>query len=527
MKFTRRSIYGLILFLLPPALLIHLGLLTFIDDEGIRSLVALEMELSGNWITPTLHGDYYYKKPPLYNWILGAWYQLTGEINEYYARMPTVLALLGYASTIFLWLRPKYGTRFSFLSALILITCGRILFYDSMLALIDMTFSWVMFLLFIVVYHYMEKEKYGYLFLLSYLLCAVGFLLKGLPALVFQGTSLLAWFIYQRQFRRLLSWQHLGGVLLFVILVGSYYLAYDQHHSLEQVFSTLFSESTQRTPTHFSFWETFGHLFTFPLEMVYHFLPWSLFIVFFFRRDIIAVLREDPFITFCVFIFLANILVYWISPEVYPRYLLMHAPLIFISYLYLYDLHRSKQTWQFRLIDRVLLGLMLILSLGAWLPFFLASTQSVAYYIPKTILGILLLSGATLGYYRQKSNRLLFLVIFLLGFRIMFNFFVLPDRNANDFGDVVRKQAQAIGRKYQGSDLYVYKDLLMEPAISFYLTNSRGAIIPRKFSDFNPEALYILHPASFPEVEIDIIVDSLPLRHGERPLYQIVKIKSR
>ena len=39
-------------------------------DEAIRSLVALEMKLSGNLITPTLHGEYYYNKPPLYNWIL-------------------------------------------------------------------------------------------------------------------------------------------------------------------------------------------------------------------------------------------------------------------------------------------------------------------------------------------------------------------------------------------------------------------------------------------------------------------------
>ncbi|HKK75954.1 MAG TPA: glycosyltransferase family 39 protein [Saprospiraceae bacterium] len=527
MKITRRALFGLTLLLLLPALLINLGLLTFIDDEGIRSLVALEMDLSGNWITPTLHGHYYYKKPPLYNWILGAWYQITGEINEFYARIPTVVALLGYAASIFLWLRPKYGTRFAFLSALILITCGRILFYDSMLALIDMTFSWMMFLLFMVVYHFMEKKKYRSLFLLSYLLCAVGFLLKGLPSIVFQGTTLLAWFIYQKQFRKLFSVQHLFGGLVFTLLVGGYYLVYDQYNSLENVFTTLFTESTQRTPTNFSFWETFGHIFTFPLEMIYHFLPWSLFLLFFFRKDIRTILREDSFITYCVFIFLANILVYWISPEVYPRYLLMHAPLIFISYLYLYDFHRKKQTWQYRLVDRLLFGLMVLLSLAAWAPLFLETSREVSYYIPKTIFGVFILTGATIAYQLQKENRLLYLLIFLLGFRIIFNFFVLPDRNANDFGDTVRKQSKAVGAKRLETDLYVYKDLLMEPAISFYLTNSRGTIIPRRFENFPKDALYIIHPDSFPEVQLDIIVDSLPLRHGERPVYKVAKIKNQ
>jgi 4-amino-4-deoxy-L-arabinose transferase-like glycosyltransferase len=527
MKITRQALYRLILLLLLPALLINLGLLAFIDDEGIRSLVALEMKLSGNWITPTLHGEYYYKKPPLYNWILGAWYQVTGEINEFYARIPTILALLAYAASIFAWLRPKYGTRFAFLSAFLLVTCGRILFYDSMLALIDMTFSWMMFLLFMVVYHFMEKKNYGSLFLWSYLLCAVGFLLKGLPAIVFQGTTLLAWFIYQRQFRKLFSWQHVVGGLVFVVLVGGYYLVYDQYHSLENVFTTLFTESTQRTPTHFSFWETFGHIFTFPLEMVYHFLPWSLFLLFFFRKDILSILRQDRFITYCVFIFLANILVYWISPEVYPRYLLMHAPLIFIAYLYLYDWHRKTQSWQYRLIDRLLFGLMAVLSLAAWAPLFLESSQSVAYYIPKTLFGGLILIGATVGYQLQKSNRLLYLVVFLLGFRLIFNFFVLPDRNANDFGDTIRKESKRMGTQYQDTELYVYKDLLMEPAISFYLTNSRGSIIPRKFNNLHEDALYIIHPDSFPTVELDIIIDSLPLRHGERPVYRVAKIKKK
>lgn len=523
MKINRRLLYGIILLLLLPALLINLGLLTFIDDEGIRSLVALEMDLSGNWITPTLHGHYYYKKPPLYNWMLGAWYQVTGNINEFYARIPTVVALLGYAASIFLWLRPKYGTRFAFLSALMLVTCGRILFYDSMLALIDMTFSWMMFLLFIVVYHYMDRKQYGHLFVWSYLLCAIGFLLKGLPAIVFQGVTLLSWFIYQGQFRKLFNWKHLLGGSVFVVLVGGYYLAYDQYNSLTNVFTTLFVESSQRTPTNFSFGETLKHIVAFPFEMVYHFLPWSLFMLFFFRKDILSILRADKWISYALFIFLANILVYWVSPEVYPRYLLMHASLLFMVFLYLYDFHRKNRTWQYLVIDRLLMGLSVVLSLAAWAPLFLESTQAVPYFIPKTVLSALVMGLATVGYIWQKDNRLLYLVIFLLGFRLVFNFFVLPDRNKNDFGDTIRQRSTAIGKVYREEELYIYKDLLMEPAISFYMTNSRGSIIPRKFDNFHTDALYIVHQDTFPDHQLEII-DSFPLRHNERPIYKIVKI---
>ncbi|MFQ5448860.1 MAG: hypothetical protein ACE5FF_18195, partial [Saprospiraceae bacterium] len=51
--FSKNSILlcGIALLLLP-ALLTNLGMLAFLDDEGIRALVALEMKLSGNYITP-------------------------------------------------------------------------------------------------------------------------------------------------------------------------------------------------------------------------------------------------------------------------------------------------------------------------------------------------------------------------------------------------------------------------------------------------------------------------------------------
>ena len=87
-------LYGFAVLLLFPALLINLGLIAFIDDEGIRSLVALQMKFSGNYITPTLFGEYYYNKPPLYNWILLAFFEFTGIANEWTARIPTLIFLL-------------------------------------------------------------------------------------------------------------------------------------------------------------------------------------------------------------------------------------------------------------------------------------------------------------------------------------------------------------------------------------------------------------------------------------------------
>ena len=512
-------LYGLFGLLLVPALLINLGLMTFIDDEGIRTLVALEMDFSGNWITPTLHGEYYYKKPPLFNWILLGWFYLTGKVSEFTARIPTVVALLGYCGTIYYFLRKHTNSANAFLHALVVLTCGRILFWDSMLALIDITFSWVMYGLFMVTYHAFEKERWTRLFVLTYALTAMGFLLKGLPAVVFQGFTLLAYFSYRGAFRRLFSWQHLLGGLVFVLTVGGYYGVYHQYNDLNNVFRTLVTESSQRTVVNYGIWNTVKHVFTFPLEMTYHFLPWSIMVVYLVHRRVLGLLRADRFIAFNALVFLANILIYWTSPEVYPRYLLMLAPLLFTVFLHLHAHHRSEQTWQYKGVSFFLALLMVVMVLVWWAPPFLERTDIVDHRWWKAWSVAVVSTGLGIAYRKMPNSRLVILGLALLAFRIGFNFFVLPDRNANDYGDLCRERSIAVGEAYQDRPLYVYSfETEMQMTNSAYLTAERKAIIPVVAEPQEPDALYIIDPLSLPDLSYQV-VDSIFLRHGKRTYY--------
>ena len=506
------------LLLLAPALLINLGLLTFIDDEGIRSLVALEMDLSGNYIVPTLHGDFYYNKPPLFNWILLVFFKLAGVYNEWVARLPTVLALLGYGATVFYFFQKHYSKRIAFLAAFLLITCGRVLFWDAMLALIDITFSWVMFTLFMVIFHQFERERWWALFLITYVLTAVGFLLKGLPALVFQATTLLVYFTYRRSFRKLVSVPHTAGILVLALLVGSYYFAYHQYNDLSVVFQTLFSESTKRTVVQYGWLETVIHLFAFPFEMTYHFLPWSIMVLYLIRPDILRLIRADRFQEFLLLTFLANIIVYWTSPEVYPRYLLMLAPLIFGVYLYLHAQHRREGSWAFRLIDRLFMLACGAGGLLALLPFALERAQVVPLWWLKSLSLVLAFGLLFVAYLKWSGDRLLVLVVVLLVFRIGFDWFVLPDRNANDPAAMARESSRRVGASYRGKPLFVYGETLMQPTNSFYLTQGRGSIIPREMDTFKAGAHYIVDPEAYPGLNYQP-VDSFFVRFGRRYFY--------
>ncbi len=518
--------YGLALLLLFPALLIKLGLVPFIDDEAIRALVAQEMLWSGNYITPMLHGQFYYNKPPLWNWLLTVSFRLGGGAGEWAARLPAVACLLGYGGTIYWVMRRHYGTRAGLLHALVFLTCGRILFWDSMLALIDIAFSWCIFGLFMVVYHRFERRDWWGLFLGSYLLTAVGFMLKGLPAIVFQGLTLVSYFAYRREFRRLFSWPHVASGLLCLALLGCYYLAYHQYNDLGVVWRTLFTESSKRTVVRFGIEETVLQVVTFPFEMIYHFLPWSLLIVYYLRRDAWRLIRQDPFMTFNLLAFLVNIILYWTSPEVYPRYLLMHAPLLFGTFLYLHDIHRRERTWHYRLL-RVIFGVVLTgAAIGLLAPLVLPETagrEGVWWKVVITALPALYLAWR---YWRHEPEQWPLFVCGLLLVRLAFNWWVLPARaEPEDSAVEVRTTALTAGERLSGEPLYLYGQTVMEPASSFYLERGYGGIVRphTRLEEIDPNAFYVISPRQYPTVAVEA-VDSIWLRHRQL-YYRIGKLR--
>src|SRR5574340_1267919 len=48
-------------------------------DEPRYARVAVEMHRSGEWVTPTLAGEPWLEKPPLYYWLAGAAFSVLGE----------------------------------------------------------------------------------------------------------------------------------------------------------------------------------------------------------------------------------------------------------------------------------------------------------------------------------------------------------------------------------------------------------------------------------------------------------------
>lgn len=529
-KYVLKPIHFFVLALVVslPAYLINIGQLPFIDDEAIRALVAFEMIQKSDFITPTVGGEIYLKKPPLFNWLVAGSFKLFNSYEEFPVRMPMLFSLYLYTLAIFYFFKKEKSTELGVIAALMFLSTGRIIMYESLYGLIDLTFSFLTFLFFMVIYRAFNEGKMLKLFVLAYVLTAISFLLKGLPSIVFLGISLLVLFISHRKFKLLFFWQHFAGMALFVIIAGTYYLIYFMHNEvpIEDMVSVMFGESSRRTAIRFGFWQTILHLLSFPFEMIFHFLPWTLMILFLFTKGTIRKLRSRPFLNYLALIFIFNIIIYWSSPEVYPRYILMLIPLLFGISAYFY-LELKKENHRFVKIIESIFGALLSLAAIGSIVLFFVNIQGVSNQaIIATALFIALGIVATL-YWKQIQNRIYWMVIGILILRIGFDLIAIPNRMFESEAVKGKEMTIAIAEKSAGSPLYFwwhpdrdpngyYGKRLTTYWLIYYLSITRDEII-YTISEKPKDAFFISPLWMVKKENIEIIEQFQPTGH-ESPL---------
>ncbi len=462
------------LVLLVPALIINLGLVPFIDDEAIRAIVAMEMDFSGDYITPTIFGELYLNKPPLYNWILLLSYKLFGSVNEFSSRLPTVVFLLGYGFAIYKFYKSEIGPKQAIILALLCLTSGRIFFYDSMLGLIDILFSGLMFSLMILAIKLAQKHSWNLFFVSTYSLAGVGFMLKTLPAIVFLGISIFIILLLEKQLKKLFHVSHFLGIFCFLIIVAPYYYLYHEANGLWTLVERIFSESSQRTLIESSVFNTIRHLFQFPFDFIFHFLPWSVMIIYFFRKGMFKKIWQDKFLkaNFCILI--GNLIIYWISPEIFARYLLMFPPLFFVLLLHLHKIHYHEKTIHFRLVQFSWILVFLITIGLAFYGLLFENLEYVPFYHMKLL--AVVIACVIAGYFliKTKNEKLPLIIIVSILFRIGFDMAVLPSRSVNSSGARIKSEAKKAVEQINGDPFYLIQDKFIERTLGFYLIQKRN-----------------------------------------------------
>ena len=122
--------------LLYPCMSFHL----FEPDEGRYAQIPREMLTADEWIVPTLQGEVYLDKPPLFYWLVMMSYSIFG-FHEGAARFVPALAIHGAVLLTYLLGRHIVGERSAFWGALLLtvspifLGVGRLLVLDGLLTL--------------------------------------------------------------------------------------------------------------------------------------------------------------------------------------------------------------------------------------------------------------------------------------------------------------------------------------------------------------------------------------------------------
>lgn len=515
-QLTLQQLTIIALILCLPAFFLHLGAVAFIGDEAIRSLVALEMKLSGNFLVPTLNGEYYYNKPPLYNWIIYGMSTLFGHFGEWPARATTIIFLGLFGFSVYYFTKKHVDKLTAVTLALMLLTSGRILFWDSMLGLIDICFSFIVFTNFMFLYHFGKKERYWHLFIMSYVLFAIAFLLKGLPAVVFQGISVITALILHGNFRKkFLSVEHfIGGAIGLGILLA-YYIPFADQVSIDKVFSVLFDQSMQRTATHHGIMKTVLHVFTFPFEQVYHFLPWSLLVLVFLHPSVRKRINEDSFLRFNFWMLVANLPVYWLSVQVYPRYLLMFVPLFnILSYsIAMQMMNEKKSLW--KILRYTFIFLFGLLTIAVVLMPIDARAREMDGIWWIWIAGALAMSFIFSGVFYDERRMILWLCIGLLVTRSIFNFAVLPDRALTFHENKSREDCKRLAEKFSDRPWFIYGETETHQVARFYTASFKDQIIRKTSSVTNTSAYYLVNTRWHGLLEGEIL-DTLLLEGGHK-----------
>ena len=190
-------------------------------DEPRYAQVAREMLGRRDWITPTLGGEPWLEKPPLYYWQAMVAYSVFG-VSDWTARLPAAIdATLLVLAVYFFLRRFRPGSELD--GALITASCAGIIGY-ARAASMDMPLAATFTIAMLTWWAWRESKKKIFL-TASYAFIALGMLAKGPVAPFLALVVILVYSVAMREFAIVWKTLWLPGILLFCMIALPWYFA--------------------------------------------------------------------------------------------------------------------------------------------------------------------------------------------------------------------------------------------------------------------------------------------------------------
>ncbi len=260
-----------------------LGSLEIRGEEGRRILPGVTMNESGNYLVPRVGGKFYFRKPPLINWITAASFKLTGVRSEWTARLPSALAILAVALALVRLGAKALGSTGSLLAAIVWlanagnIEKGRLIEIEALyVSLTALAFvSWIA--------AYRSGKSGLRLWFMPAIFLGLGMLAKGpLPHLLFFYAPVIALLWCESNLSLLFRREH--GIAL-IIMFGIFAawalpaLLFSDSENVVNIWTRQFSGRMSGEEFQFRSW-----IMNIPRSLIY-FLPWLPLAFLRFGRD--------------------------------------------------------------------------------------------------------------------------------------------------------------------------------------------------------------------------------------------------
>jgi 4-amino-4-deoxy-L-arabinose transferase-like glycosyltransferase len=256
----------------------HADALPLFHEEPRRAIIAQEMLLTGDYVTPKVYQTVYNKKPPLQNWLIALSAAHDGRVSNLDARLPSIVAYLALMASVFMFLRRAAPELANAPLGALAATTPVLMFVDfSRKSEPDMLLTVLVFLAYTA---YTRMSGWAGL-ALSAAAMGLSILAKGVgPLFFYPGLVLHALIFTSERWQRL---KRLGLHALLALLVpGAWLLTYYLYGDINTLLAGFTSEVGARTGGGVG--DYFNHVRSFPLEVLAALLPWPLIGLCYWRR---------------------------------------------------------------------------------------------------------------------------------------------------------------------------------------------------------------------------------------------------
>lgn len=387
--------------------LTHLGARELRGEEARRIVPALEMRETGDWIVPRIAGEVYSNKPPLINWLIAASFAATGVESEFTARLPSVIALLSLGLVGFFALRDRLENHGAASVVVALFTaiamidkCRSVEIESVYIALFGIAaFLWIRL--------WSGGASPWLTWILPGLFLGLGWLAKGPTHLLFWGLFVIFTLRSAGRLRDLLHPAHYAGLAVMAAVFLPWMVANVQAvGSSEESVGNWVEQIAVRADFSEVDWDDWALR---PLEILANFLPWTVALLYAFwclrgtGRLAGGGDRWDAVTRGALLACAASGVLFCLLPGGLPRYLMPLFPLAALATVDCFRrVEEGKQEAYDTFARKFLIGLMVVLVVGATVATIVANRRSFDPAIPSIAAGLLLLGGVAFTFFRRK-----------------------------------------------------------------------------------------------------------------------------